>query len=120
MSRISGDSRVWARVLALVASAAPNLTRLALMGIYQSVEPEVLRFLARLPQLIDIELDQIPTLRPDPLVLLQNLVNLRASPTVVDHLIFHSAVCPSIRSIELVWNSDDTGRVFPNPDSLYY
>ncbi|KAF8180771.1 hypothetical protein K438DRAFT_1841815 [Mycena galopus ATCC 62051] len=86
------------------------------MGIYQSVEPEVLRLLARLPQLTDLELDfRYQHFGPTPTFSLKHLVSLRASPTVVDHLIFHSCVCPSIRSIELFWNSDDTGRVFLIP-----
>ncbi|KAJ7869731.1 hypothetical protein B0H14DRAFT_3440475 [Mycena olivaceomarginata] len=59
MSRIGGYTRLWRRVLPLMASAAPNLTAVALLEVARHSEAAALAFVAWLPHLTDLHLDFI-------------------------------------------------------------
>ncbi|KAF7345138.1 hypothetical protein MSAN_01889900 [Mycena sanguinolenta] len=57
MSRISGDKRVWRKVLPLMRAAAPNLTTVSLLEVYHWDQEAAISFVAQLPRLIDLTLD---------------------------------------------------------------
>ncbi|KAF7365982.1 hypothetical protein MVEN_00474100 [Mycena venus] len=59
MSSTAVDSRFWGTILALVASAAPNLTAVALTEIDLRNEHDALEFIARLPRLTDLDLAHV-------------------------------------------------------------
>ncbi|KAJ6475590.1 hypothetical protein C8R45DRAFT_1010423 [Mycena sanguinolenta] len=116
MSRISGDPRVWRRVLPLVRAAAPNLTTVSLLEVYNWDQQAAISFVAQLPHLTDLTLDfGSPHMYHWPVSALKSLVNLRAPPAVVEDLFsLHPRALPSIQSIGLVWNPCTD----PNPSAL--
>ncbi|KAJ7309412.1 hypothetical protein DFH08DRAFT_974664 [Mycena albidolilacea] len=122
MSRVGGDTRLWRKVLRLIASAAPNLTTLSLIEVARHNEPAAFAFLAHLSHLTDLDLDlTYPLCDPSgPICLFKSLVTLRAAPSVVDYLLARvgpgSASFRAIRSITVVWNpSLDTLLVLIRP-----
>jgi hypothetical protein len=104
MSRVEGYTRLWRKVLPLVASAATNLTTV-------SSEPAAFAFLARLPHLTDLHLDFMYPLcdTSGGSCPLPSLISIRASPSVVDHLLSRVGVgsasesLRAIQSITLIW-----------------
>ncbi|KAJ6479134.1 hypothetical protein C8R45DRAFT_1156760 [Mycena sanguinolenta] len=120
MSRISGDTRVWRKVLPLMRAAAPKLTTVSLLEVYSWGQQAAVSFVAELPHLTDLTLDfGSPHMHYWPVNTrtLKSLVHLRAPPAVVEDLLFlHPRALPSIQSIALAWNplTDPSPRALVN------
>ncbi|KAJ7343717.1 hypothetical protein DFH08DRAFT_871175 [Mycena albidolilacea] len=111
MSRAGGYTRLWRKFLPFMASVATNLTTVSLLEVACHSEPAAFAFLARLHLLTEFYLNLTYLLcdtsgGSGPL---SSLLSIRASPSVVDHLLSRVGVgsvsesLRAIQSITLIW-----------------
>ncbi|KAJ7617631.1 hypothetical protein DFH06DRAFT_1364271 [Mycena polygramma] len=116
-SEVTVDLNVWTTILPLtVASAAPSLTSVGFLDILIMPEHEILAFIPKLPNLVELDISTLHTpkgvgdgfyiaIRRPQLPYLPRLTHLRTTPNTMCFLLAREGLLPSLEKATMLVNS---------------
>ncbi|KAJ7447682.1 hypothetical protein FB451DRAFT_1290153 [Mycena latifolia] len=106
LCRTVAEPKTWSIILPLIASTAPNLTKVALLKADFIPDSDVLAFIAQLPLLKDLTISSDSTAviqHGNPVVEFRHLETLRAPPNFIQYFLQHPGCLPKVERICISW-----------------
>ncbi|KAJ7440729.1 hypothetical protein FB451DRAFT_1442930 [Mycena latifolia] len=106
LCRRVAEPKTWSIVLPLIASAAPNLTKVALLKADLIPDSDFLAYIAQLPLLKDLTISSGSTAviqHGNPVVEFRHLETLRAPPNFIQYFLQHPGCLPKVERICISW-----------------